>query len=124
MVCQLLQNLIVTTYSRIYCHRADQSGSEDNPTEARNNGLSDFGENVVLEMNRLGIFVDLSHVSSDTMRDALAVTRAPVIFSHSGARTICSQNRNVPDDVLQMVVSTTTPPILSDMMLQNVCNLI
>jgi len=64
-------------------------------------GLSDFGQHCVREMNRLGMMVDLSHVSPNTMRDVLKVARAPVIFSHSGAYSLNKHLRNVPDDVIK-----------------------
>src|SRR5690606_9698734 len=86
-------------------HNQTVSWADSARDEPRLGGLSSFGEEVVREMNRLGMLVDLSHTSPDTMRAAIAVSRAPVIFSHSSARAICDVPRNVPDDVLTAMAS-------------------
>lgn len=77
----------------------DWADSAAKPPE--HGGLTKFGEDVVLEMNKVGMLVDLAHVSVDTMDDALRVSKAPVIFSHSSARALCDVPRNVPDTILR-----------------------
>ena len=84
-------------------HWDDTDWADSATAKPRHNGLTAFGREVVREMNRLGMLVDLSHVSDKTMRDAIATSEAPVIFSHSSARALCDHVRNVPDDILRAV---------------------
>src|SRR5882672_1155154 len=82
---------------------ADSSGDINNPKLEHHNGLSDFGKQVVLEMNRLGMLVDISHVADKTFYDTIAVTKSPVIASHSSARALTNHPRNMTDDMLRTV---------------------
>jgi membrane dipeptidase len=87
-------------------HNEDTPWADSATGERAHGGLTTFGEEVVRELNRLGMLVDLSHVSEDTMRQAIETSRAPVLFSHSNARTRCDVPRNVPDDVIELVGRT------------------
>ena len=82
---------------------ADSSGDIDDPKVQHHNGLTDFGKQVVLEMNRLGMMVDISHVADKTFWDTIATTKAPVIASHSSARALTDAPRNMTDDMLRAV---------------------
>jgi membrane dipeptidase len=87
-------------------HNDDTPWADSATGEHPHGGLTRFGEEVVREVNRCGWLVDLSHTSDDTMRQAIEVSEAPVIFSHSSARVLCDVPRNVPDDVLELVGRT------------------
>jgi len=84
-------------------HNQTTEWADSATDEAKYDGLSPFGATVVHEMNRIGMLVDLSHVSAATMKDAIAASQAPVIFSHSSARALGGHPRNVPDDVLRLL---------------------
>jgi len=86
-------------------HSSNTSWADSATDRPAHHGLTPFGVEVVREMNRIGMLVDLSHVSPDTMKAALAATQAPIIFSHSSARALVDHPRNVPDDVLRAVAA-------------------
>jgi membrane dipeptidase len=102
-------------------HSSNIDWADSATDEARHDGLTAFGKEVVREMNRIGMLVDLSHVSAKTMHDALDVAVSPVIFSHSSARAVTDHPRNVPDDVLArlpenggVVMATFVPDFIDD----------
>ncbi len=82
-------------------HNTSLDWADSATGSAKNGGLSPFGERVVKEMNRVGMFIDISHVSPETMDDVLRISKAPIIASHSGAYAVASHPRNVPDDILR-----------------------
>lgn len=84
-------------------HNNTNNWADAGRDEAKHNGLTDFGKDVVREMNRLGMLIDVSHVSDKTMSDSLDVSTAPVIASHSSARALCTNSRNIPDDLLKRI---------------------
>jgi membrane dipeptidase len=102
-------------------HSDNNDWADAATADPKHDGLSEFGKAVIGEMNRLGMLVDLSHVSPATMHDTLDITAAPVIFSHSSARAVTGHQRNVPDDVLQrlkqnggVVMVTFVPSFVSE----------
>ncbi|HEX6125604.1 MAG TPA: dipeptidase [Pyrinomonadaceae bacterium] len=102
-------------------HNVSHDWADAHRGEVKNNGLSEFGKEVVREMNRLGILVDISHVSAKVMHDVLDISKAPIIASHSGARGVNDHTRNVPDDVLKrlpqnggVIMVVFYPPFLDE----------
>ncbi|HEX4226626.1 MAG TPA: dipeptidase [Pseudonocardiaceae bacterium] len=100
-------------------HNDNTDWADSATDEPRHDGLTAFGVEVVREMNRLGMLVDLSHVAPSTMRAAIAASRAPVLFSHSSSRAVCDHPRNIPDDVLAslpanggVAMATFVPPFV------------
>jgi len=102
------------------CHNETLSWIDSTTDEKRHGGLTAFGARVIHEMNRLGLMVDLSHTSHDAMRAVLDIARAPVLFTHCNAFSLCSHPRNVPDDVLDripgnggIIMATFVPDFIS-----------
>lgn len=85
------------------CHTKNNDICDSSTDSTEHNGLSDFGREVVLEMNRVGMMVDVSHISDKSFYDVMKVSKAPVIASHSSARAICDHPRNMTDDMLKLI---------------------